>query len=170
MIAAREWAKLSPEQKDKIAMYIDDVPVKLGAIARELGVTVKLSTMKPGLSGHIQKDESGNYVIKINRHETRERQRFTLAHEISHFLLHKDIIDQLEDGIEDNVLYRSGAPERKEYEANRLAAEIVMPERVVKAKVEALGGPVSEEMIEKMAEIFQVSKAAMEIRLGPYID
>ena len=65
----------------------------------------------------------------------------------------------------DNVLYRSGAPEQLEYEANRLAADIVMPNALVTETFESLGTLVSEEVVDHMAQIFQVSKVAMEIRL-----
>jgi Zn-dependent peptidase ImmA (M78 family) len=122
--------------------------------------------MKPGQSGHIRREDDGSYVIRINRHETPERQRFTLAHEIAHYLLHRDEIDRLPNGIVDNVLYRSGAPEQKEYEANRLAADLIMPSEAVKEQLEAIGPPTSEEIIDRLAKTFQVSKAAMEIRLS----
>lgn len=166
-MSIREWRRLGAEQREIVGRHMDEIPVKLGALARELGVSVKLSTMKPGISGHIRQ-EDGTYVIRINRHETRERQRFTLAHEIAHFLLHRDEIDRLEEGIVDNVLYRSGAPEQKEYEANRLAADLIMPRAAVHAEMEALGAPISEEVIDRMADIFEVSKAAMEVRLSAF--
>lgn len=165
-LATNEWSRIDPKHKEIIRRYTANVPVKLGAMAAEMGIVVKLSTMKPGASGHIKRNGEGGYLIRINRHETRERQRFTLAHEIAHFLLHQDEIDRLPDGIEDNVLYRSGAPEQKEYEANRLAADLIMPARLVETELEALGTPVSDEIIDRIAEIFQVSKAAMEIRLS----
>lgn len=165
-MTSREWQKIEDEKRIVLDRFMRDTPIQLGALAKELGLTVKLSTLKPGVSGKIYK-ENNSYTIKINRHETRERQRFTLAHEISHFLLHRDIIDQSEGGIIDNVLYRSGAPEQIEFEANRLAADMLMPRKIVSQKLDALGAPVSEEVIEYMAQIFQVSKAAMEIRLSP---
>lgn len=163
-MSAREWEKVAGKHRTIVDRHRFEIPVKLGALARELGITVKLSTMKPGESGMIVKVED-EYVIKVNRHETRERQRYTLAHEISHYLLHRHIIDESTDGIVDNVLYRSGAPDRVEYEANRLAADIVMPESLVAREFESLGTLVSEEVIDYMAQLFQVSKVAMEIRL-----
>ena len=163
-MTAREWRKIDAEQRAIVERYLWEVPVKLGAMARELGLKVKLSTMKPGVSGMIVKVES-EYIIKVNRHEIRERQRYTLAHEISHFLLHRETINASAVGIVDNILYRSGAPEQLEYEANRLAADIVMPNALVTETFESLGMLVSEEVIDYMAQIFQVSKVAMEIRL-----
>jgi len=164
-MVAKEWNMISQGQKDKIEPFLRSHPVKLGALAKELGLSVKLSTMKPGQSGQIAK-EGESYVIRINRHETKERQRFTLAHEISHFLLHKDFIDA-QGGITDNVLYRSGASEQKEYEANRLAADLIMPRQLVDSSLAELGEIPSDEVIDFMAEKFQVSKAAMEVRLIP---
>ena len=160
------WRRIDPDKREIAKRYMSQVPVKLGAMARELSLSVKLSTMKPGESGHIKREEDGRYVIRINRHETRERQRFTLAHEIAHYLLHRDEIDRHEEGIVDNVLYRSGASEQTEYEANRLAADLIMPSNLVREKMDTLGTPTSDEIIDRMAEIFQVSKAAMEIRLS----
>ncbi|MYG52379.1 MAG: ImmA/IrrE family metallo-endopeptidase [Rhodospirillaceae bacterium] len=164
-MSAKEWSRIDAEQVEIVYRFLDEYPVKLGAMARELGIIVKLSTLKPGISGHIRREENGQYVIRINRHESRERQRYTLAHEISHFLLHRSEIDRLGE-IEDNVLYRSGASEQKEYEANRLAADLVMPHNVVRSKLEECGPLASEEVIDFMAEVFQVSKAAMEVRLS----
>lgn len=162
---AHEWSRVDVEQLAVIQRYMHEIPVKLGAMARELGISVKLSTLKPGISGNIRLEGDGQYVIRINRHEIRERQRFTLAHEIAHFLLHRDEIERL-GGIEDNVLYRSGASEQKEYEANRLAADLVMPQKNIQSELETLGPLASDEAIDQMAEIFQVSKAAMEVRLS----
>ncbi len=164
-MASRESRLISDDHKETIQPFLNHFPVKLGALAKELGLIVKLSTMKPGQSGQISKN-NGQYVIRINRHETRERQRFTLAHEISHFLLHKDFIDD-QGSITDNVLYRSRAPEQKEFEANRLAAELVMPRKLVETALSELGEIPSDEIIGFMAEKFKVSEAAMEIRLIP---
>jgi len=142
----------------------------VGHLAKELGVSIKVSSMNTGVSGQITREE-GHYLIRVNRHEARERQRFTIAHELAHFLLHKSVIDSSPDGIKDNVLYRSGEPERIEYEANRLAADIVMPMALVqKVLQEEFDGVVTEATIESLAARFQVSKAAMEIRLSTFAE
>lgn len=163
--SSREWNRVAPSDREIIQRYMNDVPVKLGAMAQELGIDVKLSSLPMNVSGQISKTENG-YEIKINRHESRQRQRFTLAHEIAHFLLHKDAIEGLGGTLKDNVLYRSGAPETIEYEANRLAAFIVMPENVLKEAYSRFGENLSEGAVEHLAEQFGVSKAAMEIRMA----
>jgi len=163
-----ELRSLKNEERSILERYLSECPVKLGALAAELGVSVKVSSLRTGISGQISREPQDNaYVIRVNRHEARPRQRFTIAHELAHFLLHRQLIDSTPGGISDNVLYRSGAPERIEFEANRLAAEIVMPRKLVQRKLqEEFGGLVTEATIEKLASEFQVSKAAMEIRLS----
>ncbi|MBY8915315.1 ImmA/IrrE family metallo-endopeptidase [Nitratireductor sp. L1-7-SE] len=162
---SREWHNIRPDEREIVARHMKNVPVKLGAMAKELGISVKLSSLPINVSGQISKT-SGGYEIKINRHESRQRQRFTLAHEISHYLLHRTVIDDLGGTLKDNVLYRSGAEESIEYEANRLAAHIVMPEDVLEKAYLEYGEQLSEAAIEHLAEQFGVSKAAMEIRVA----
>ncbi|MCG8607360.1 ImmA/IrrE family metallo-endopeptidase [bacterium] len=170
-MASRELRKISPEHKEILDKYLSEYPVKLGSLARELGVgAIKVSSMRTGVSGQITK-ENGDYIIRVNRNEARERQRFTIAHELAHYLLHQHVIDSSPDGITDNVLYRSGAPERIEYEANRLAADLVMPMELIEQKLNRdFRGVVTEATIESLAASFGVSKAAMEIRLSTFAE
>lgn len=159
-------SRISPENKAIIERHLASYPVRLGQLAAELGVAIKVATMRTGISGQVSR-EGNDYVIRVNRNEARERQRFTIGHELAHFLLHRDIIDSSPEGITDTVLYRSGAPERIEYEANRLAADLVMPMQIVEQALEhEFGGVVTEATIESLAARFEVSKAAMEIRLS----
>jgi Zn-dependent peptidase ImmA (M78 family) len=85
--------RISEKHRLVIGDSIAEYPVKLGQLARALGIgAIKVSNMKAGISGQIAK-EGDQYVIRINRNEARERQRFTIAHELAHYLLHRNIID-----------------------------------------------------------------------------
>jgi Zn-dependent peptidase ImmA (M78 family) len=169
-MTSREYKRIQDPTKGILHRYLSEYPVLLGQLAKELGVSIKVSSMNTGVSGQITR-EDGHYLIRVNRHEARERQRFTIAHELAHFLLHKSVIDSSPDGIKDNVLYRSGEPERIEYEANRLAADIVMPMALVqKVLQEEFDGVVTEATIESLAARFKVSKAVMEIRLSTFAE
>lgn len=169
-MTSREYQRLDDASKDILDRHLSEYPVKLGQLAKDLGVEIKVSSMNTGISGQIMR-QNGHYTIRVNRHEARERQRFTIAHELAHFFLHRAVIDSSPDGIKDNVLYRSGEPERIEYEANRLAADIVMPMKLVeKILQEDFDGVVTEATIESLAARFQVSKAAMEIRLSTFAE
>lgn len=166
----REILKVSPQEREVLHKFMADIPVKIGQIARELGVAIKVSSMGMGISGQISR-EGNQYVIRVNRNEARERQRFTIAHELAHYLLHRHVIDSNPEGITDTVLYRSGKPEQIEFEANRLAAEIVMPSALIERELRSkFGGIVTEVTIESLASRFEVSKAAMEIKLSSLVE
>ena len=102
----------------------------------------------------------------MSRYEARERQRFTIAHELAHFLLHKSLIDSSIYGITDSILYRSDAPENTEREANRLAAEIVMPtSQIAEMLQKDFNKKATEKTVESLAKRFQVLEDVMEIYL-----
>ena len=156
--------RLTKEQSDILNEHLSNVPVKLGELAKELGLIVKVSTLRYGKSGQIKPSQSApsGFEIKVNRHESKERQRFTLAHEIAHFLLHKD---KIQNGVEETVLYRAeGISNQEEIEANKLAAELMMPSRMIKIKLD--GRIPNEDIAEELAREFRASIPAMSIRLG----
>jgi len=158
-----EFQNLPEDVRQCIDEYLSEYPVKLGALAKSLGIRVLLSTLPRGTSGQIaQEDEE--FVIRINRHEAKYRQRFTLAHEIAHFLLHRDKIIA-SGGWSENVLLRSGQPANIEYEANRLASDLVLPSKKLAEATVQYVGPMTSETIEDLAKKFGVSTAAMEIKL-----
>lgn len=159
--------RILPQELEIVEKYLMDYPVKLGALANELGIAVFKTPMNPEISGLIQPSEqtlaSSGYEIKLNKFESSERQRFTLAHEIGHFLLHKGDIAH---GIKDNILYRSMLSDIKEHEANKIASALIMPIDLVKMKIQENRNLSNAEMLEYLSKEFKVSKAAMEIKLG----
>jgi Zn-dependent peptidase ImmA (M78 family) len=162
MTTSQEWKSLPKEQVDIIIAHQKELPIKVGAIAQAFKIDVKKSTLAAGISGEIK--EIDNVVtIRINRHDVKERQRFTLAHEIAHFLLHRDKIG---DGITDDILYRSGLSDTQEAQANRLAADIVMPWPLIQKSLESYGDLKLEQKIEKLAAEAEISTTAIKIRLG----
>jgi len=134
-------------------------PVKVGEIAKALGVRVVISELPRGVSGKLSRESEDHWVIRVNRHEHKNRQRFTIAHEIAHFVLHRS---EIKHELTDDTFYRSGLSERREWEANRLAAEILMPWDLLRQEMQ--GG--QKRSPAELAEIFGVSEAAMHIRLG----
>ncbi|EMP2054347.1 ImmA/IrrE family metallo-endopeptidase [Enterobacter kobei] len=162
---SNEWLSLPEQQVALIQNHQKELPIAIGAIAKDFGINVKVSTLAAGISGEI-KDENGAIVIRVNRHDTKERQRFTLAHEIAHFLLHRDRIG---DGITDDILYRSKLSDFMEVQANRLAADILMPGHLLERKILELTQTAElrdEQKIERLAEVAGVSTTAIKIRLG----
>lgn len=162
---SREWNIISNEERAIIQPFLSDVPIKVASIARALGIEVKSATLKPRISGQIQRSDTSpsGYRIRVNRHEAATRQRFTIAHEIAHYLLHRDFIG---DGIEDSILYRSTLSDSREAEANRFGADLLMPRETVLMVLRSHGGRATPRVAAEMAEQFNVSEAAMSIRLG----
>lgn len=161
-MSSKEWNQLTDEQKNVILGHQQEFPIKVGEIAKNFGIIIKSATLAAGISGQI-KETGGICTIRINRHDAKARQRFTLAHEIAHFLLHSD---KLSDGITDDVLYRSSLSNELEQEANRLAADIIMPTKLIKESWANYSGLKVEEKIEKLAKEADVSTTAIKIRLG----
>lgn len=162
---SREWETLSDNIKQLIQRYQQEQPIRLGALAEELELVVKSSTLPVGISGEIKpSSEAGaGFIIRVNRHEHKNRQRFTLAHELAHYFLHQDDIGE---GVQDNVLYRSHLSDKREAEANRLAADILMPWNVIEEKLRQYANLNLEERIEKIASDLELSTTAVGIRLG----
>ena len=160
---SREFENLDGDTRAIIDEHLNAFPVRLGEIASSLGVKVLRSTLPRGTSGQIGM-EDGQFVIRVNRHEAKHRQRFTLAHELAHYLLHRDLI--IEDGgWSENVLLRSGHPAQVEFEANRLASDLVIPSHLLANALADYVGPMTDEVVEDLARRFGVSNAAMEIKL-----
>lgn len=148
---------LDPREAEIVKRHQQAYPVKVGALARDLGLVVREIDMSDDISGSLKR-EDGQWVIRVNRRHAKVRQRFTVAHEIAHYLLHRDKIDK---GLTDDTFYRSGLSDVTEREANRLAADILMPWHLVRVATEhGTRDP------ETLSDAFQVSEAAMSIRLG----
>lgn len=153
------------EALSTIRRHQTTAPVQVIPIAYELGLKVYYVDWQDNMSGRIERNEKlggdSGYAIFVNKNHPPNRRRFTIAHEIAHFVLHRD---QIGDGVYDDAMYRSGLPQRTEFEANRLAADILMPWHLIN---EATNDGLS--TVERLAQKFEVSNSSMSIRLGvPY--
>ena len=156
------WQRIE-EARRYIRTFQLSAPVNVGAIATDLGLRVwELSGMLENISGKLFPDprHGGNagYSIVVNGREAFVRKRFTVAHEIAHFLLHRD---RIKAGIVEDTFYRGGLSIQEEVEANKLAADILMPYHLIRQLSEQ-----GVREIKELAKRFQVSKAAMKIRLN----
>ena len=138
-------------------------PVHVASLASKLGLRLfKIGTLPDGFSGMIRKEADGRFHIYVNKSHARNRRRFTTAHEIAHFILHRDVMG---DGVFDDAMYRSGLGTTQEREANALAAEILMPWHLLSQAITEYTGP-HDQMLEYLADRFWVSTQSMNIRIG----
>lgn len=138
--------------------YLQQVPVDLDGMAAELGLAVERSPMPPGIAGKLIRDDaaSAGYRIVINSQDAARRQRFTFAHELAHFMLHRDLVDE----VVDNALYRSpNLGDDMERQADRFAAQLLLPAQEVRRAYR------DDKALARLAERFNVSDAALRIRL-----
>jgi Zn-dependent peptidase ImmA (M78 family) len=138
-----------------VAQHLRSAPIDVIEIISALGLELGYEPMGE-LSGKIERKD-GTYKITVNATDPTRRQRFTIAHEIGHYILHRDMIG---DGITDDAMYRSSLGSFFETQANQYAADVLMPPNLVKAAWR--GGTKSYAGI---AEHFDVSQQAAEIRL-----
>lgn len=112
-------------------------------------------------------------TIGVNARHHKNRQRYSIAHEIGHLILHRsqDATVHLDPNL--RPLFRdeesSKGVDRKEIEANTFAAELLMPENFIRKDLELLGyaclDPEEDPVIRDLAKKYQVSLQAMTIRL-----
>ncbi|MDE5616066.1 MAG: ImmA/IrrE family metallo-endopeptidase [Alphaproteobacteria bacterium] len=67
------------------------------------------------------------WCIFVNKFENERRKRFTIAHELGHFLLHKD----KQSIPKDIIFFRDENTDQVEQEANNFASEFLMPEHKI---------------------------------------
>jgi len=100
-------------------------PYSMDALAKKLSVkTFKGKLENNRISGWIERQTDNSFQIVVNANHPLKRRRFTLAHELAHYILHEDEIGK---ELVDNVLYRSELSNYLEAEANRYADDILMP-------------------------------------------
>jgi Zn-dependent peptidase ImmA (M78 family) len=157
---------------------IPSAPVRVEDLAKTLGADVRYTPAKESLSGFLLRDHgSGRALIGVNNTHHDNRQRFTIAHEIGHFLLHtgQDVYVQGCSGSGLKVSLRdenaSARTDVEEREANFFAAELLMPAMFLHADLKSygtfdfleedtLGG-----VLGSLAEKYKVSKHALAYRL-----
>jgi len=156
---------MKPRLIDLLKRAQASAPVNVDGLAEDLGLAVRKTWLDDDISGEIVRAQD-RYEVNLNARDAETRQRFTLAHEIGHFLYHRDLIG---DGLDDDRAYRSTNKGRyfntrigptHETEANKFAANLLMPWPLIE-EMQALG--LSRK---QMAARLKVSEHAMAIRLG----
>lgn len=141
-------------------------PRNIVSICEKLGITVQeTSQFSDDISGVIFK-ENDKYIILVNKFHSIGRKSFTIAHELGHYFKHRDLLDnnsELVSYIKSNsenrpALARGLEYNKRETEANKFAAELLMPEAEFNKKCEEANS------IEEVAAYFGVSIQAATIR------
>lgn len=151
------------------AADISTAPVPIEKLAHQIGAVIRMEPFDGRLSGMVHRQADGTAVIGINRKQSVYRRRFTIAHELGHLLLHEDKLLHVDERFP--IGFRTGisgfAIDSKEIEANQFAAELLMPESFLLKDIGQVQEDLDiEEVIERLSQIYDVSREAMAIRLS----
>lgn len=133
-------------------------------IAEALNLELRQSNELPNdVRGLILKGENCNKTqIIINENQmSKSRNNFTIAHELGHYILHKNILDEEQEQYYiDRYNYSGNSPDAiRETEANYFAASLLAPqyilEKLLKANIS----------IKEIADYFAVSEEMIKNRI-----
>lgn len=153
------------ENEDEIIRkYASVAPVDVKAIISEIGLTYVEREMPDGESGFIEYD-GWQCTIAVNANEGPQRKRFTAAHELGHFLYHRDLLREHRhlDRLFDEAAGRNLAEPLEyahEMQANSFAARLLMPKTTLENEIRS-----GNNTIAGLARKFDVSRAAVEFRI-----
>lgn len=162
------YSKLHREALDLIARAgVIEPPIPVERIANLLGARIVKSDFKNEISGLLVR-RGGDIVIGVAKEQAKTRQRFTIAHEIGHLLLHE--AEEVHVDREFRVKLRSHlsseAIDVDEIEANAFAAALLIPEHFLRQDVEKLSIDFDDaSQIQVLARRYEVSSQAMTFRL-----
>lgn len=120
----------------------------------------EISLIKKPLSSDVSgelKRTDGKWIMLVNTNHPYTRQRYTMSHELGHYVYHRHDKEKFKDSL---FFRKKGEKDTLEYKADEFAANILMPETFVEKAVNK--GITS---IDTLADMFGVSGQAMEKRL-----
>jgi Zn-dependent peptidase ImmA (M78 family) len=133
---------------------ISHEPVSLRDVVSALNLDLVNKTREPFTSDAALETMGDGRAIVLNGSGDSGRKRFTIAHEIGHFVLHPERCRPERGG----AVNEAGRIEERE--ADTFAAELLMPDHLVREAVREQGLDVA-----RLADRFEVSRKAMLARL-----
>jgi Zn-dependent peptidase ImmA (M78 family) len=151
------------ELLDQFRVRRPPVPVK--RIAKKLGLELAAVPADDEISGAIIR-KGIRVVIAVNTSHHPNRQRFTVAHELGHFFFHHGLEEHVDQNF--RIAWRnadsSKAIDWAEIEANRFAAELLMPREFLIRDLDAQQ-KIEKRTVALLASRYRVSPEAMKFRL-----
>lgn len=148
--------------------HVTRAPVPVEKLAGLLDAEIVLQPFSGEISGIVHRNKDGSAVIGVNSLHTILRQRFTIAHELGHLLLHTDenlhVDKNFPIGLRSEISGKS--VNENEIEANQFAAALLMPPDLLAKDIKPFIGKDVLFAIRKLAKKYRVSEQAMSIRLS----
>lgn len=162
------YAKIRAEVDRLIARYqILSSPVPVEKIARGEGLSIVKQSLERDIDGFLLRSK-GMIFIGVNEFHAKTRQRFTIAHELGHALLHEGEELHVDRGFRIN--YRDAesslATNIEEIESNTFAAWLLMPAQFLAPQVRSSHLDIEDDQaVVSLARRYDVSAQAMTHRL-----
>jgi Zn-dependent peptidase ImmA (M78 family)/DNA-binding XRE family transcriptional regulator len=141
----------------------EEPPINIYLLATQMGILVAPTHLdKPAAvvnrADERRKPASPPWIL-VSSTQPIQRQRYSIAHEIAHLLLHKE-------DIRVHLTYYRRSSDQREIDADTFAAELLMPRNLLQYSVQELKGKGAvEEVVFMISYVYQVSFLAIATRL-----
>jgi Zn-dependent peptidase ImmA (M78 family) len=172
---AQAWKAAEKVLKDH---GVRRTPINVARIASKHASVVRRA-LEDDISGALIPLGENEWAILVNSQHHPNRQRFTIAHELGHLLLHGYRTPHADKQFRLRDARSSEGSVLEEIQANQFAAELLMPRAMIMKAIERCGfqhAPANdveeeqfEELVTKLAKDFRVSRQAMTIRLSSLV-
>lgn len=144
--------------KIAIEKNLETEPLDIVSVVKDIyNIKLYYNDLDRDTSGFIERITPQEWAIHVNKWEHPLRQRFTIAHELAHFILHQNILQA--GSHYDSILYRDENTSAIEREANSFASNLLMPADKFEQYIRD-----GENTIERLADKFQLSTSAVRYR------
>lgn len=154
-------------KENKITKY----PVDIKSLIKKTGLSLVEMELPGDVSGILEVDKT-EYTVYVHEKHHEHRKRFTMAHELGHFLIHHPKSTHIDRKSFFRSPSSSEALNYEEIEANRFAASILMPRELIIKEINKFalehGGDLidtDEDLIKVLVNKFNVSPASISFRL-----
>lgn len=149
---------------------INSAPVDVELVAKMLGVEIEYDDLDDDVSGFLSVDSTRSVAV-INENHHPNRQRFTIAHELGHFVLHVEADEGLFIDKKYTVHHRDHKSSlgtiEKEREANLFASALLMPKKIIQGLLDDVRVDFFDEFeTHSLAKQLGVSEQALGFRLA----
>lgn len=158
------------DNSELVRQFTSSGIVDVKGLIAALGIQYEERPMATGASGEIT-CQNGEFKIAVNSLDIEPRKKFTAAHELAHYLLHRDLLEtrgklnrHTDVLFGENAKYNPPMPfsPTHEVQANRYAAELLMPA----SRVRKMWRGEEVDNYQEIAAALGVSGKAMKIRLN----
>lgn len=145
-------------------------PINVNKLAQKLGIEVKKEDFNDDISGlFILQNNTPQIILNKRESSNENRERFTISHEIGHYVLHstsKQLFIDKSPRIHFRDKDSSTGDILKEKEANSFAASLLMPKELISHEISNnTSRAFLKDPISFLSNKFEVSQQAMTYRL-----